>query len=240
MFQKMSHSKCLIKCLNRFSLRSNLSEETDEFLEICTTLKSLGLFYYGIWWQQLSIGTVAWSFYDHTTMHTRVAIGCWWHREETPKTMLEPVIYAYRRSIWSWYDSAAITISTRRIPNYQVESTFINFLIMTKKSSRSYKKSWCQVFSSYFYWCRFSWPESWFKRKPVHEQWREHSRKQSSCQPGSRTLESFGKRRWFKLSTFSVATSFKGAKRNLESSQFAKTPSCLIIQAFWCSKLVNS
>ena len=32
----------------------------------------------------------------------------------------------------------------------------------------------------------------------------------------------------------------KGAKRNLESSQFAKTPSCLIIQAFWCSKLVNS
>ena len=81
-------------------------------------------------------------------MHTRVAIGCWWHREETPKTMLEPVIYAYRRSIWSWYDSAAITISTRRIPNYQVESTFINFLIMTKKSSRSYKK---KLVSGFFF-----------------------------------------------------------------------------------------
>ena len=218
MSQKMSHSKCLMKCLMKCltqmyqkCLNQNVSKNVSlkmshkmsqsvlasleplrgnwRFLEICTTLKSLGLFYYGIWWQQLSIGTVAWSFYDHTTMHTRVAIGCWWHREETPKTMLEPVIYAYRRSIWSWYDSAAITISTRRIPNYQVESTFINFLIMTKKSSRSYKKSWCQVFSSYFHWCRFSWPESWFKRKPVHEQWREHSRKQSSCQ----ARQDFGK-----------------------------------------------
>ena len=147
-------------------------------------------------------------------MHTRVAIGCWWHREETPKTMLEPVIYAYRRSIWSWYDSAAITISTRRIPNYQVESTFINFLIMTQKSSRSYKK---KLVSGFFL------PISTdvvFRGLKVGSKENQFTNNEESIQesnqaarPGSRTLESFGKRRWFKLSTFSVATSFKGGKK---------------------------
>ena len=87
MSQKMSHSKCLMKCLTQMyqkCLNQNVSKNVSlkmshkmsqsvlasleplrgnwRFLEICTTLKSLGLFYYGIWWQQLSIGTVAWSF----------------------------------------------------------------------------------------------------------------------------------------------------------------------------------
>ena len=210
------------------------------FLEICTTLKSLGLFYY-----HLMAATFNWNcclvFYDHTTMHTRVAIGCWWHREETPKTMLEPVIYAYRRSIWSWYDSAAITISTRRIPNYQVESTFINFLIMTKKSSRSYKKSWCQVF--FFLFLLMSFFVAWkLVQKKTSSRTMKRAFKKAIKLPGQavglwKALEKEDDSN-FQLSALLLAS--KGAKRNLESSQFAKTPSCLIIQAFWCSKLVNS
>ena len=35
-----------------------------------------------------------------------------------------PVIYAFRRSIWSWYDSVAITIWTRRIPNHTCMKLF--------------------------------------------------------------------------------------------------------------------
>ena len=173
-------------------------------------------------------------------MHTRVAIGCWWHREETPKTMLEPVIYAYRRSIWSWYDSAAITISTRRIPNYQVESTFINFLIMTKKSSRSYKKKVGVGF--FFLFLLMSFFVAWkLVQKKTSSRTMKRAFKKAIKLPGQaglwKALEKEDDSN-FQLSALLLPS--KGAKRNLESSQFAKTPSCLIIQAFWCSKLVNS